>query len=141
MYQIIDPSLTCAHFQSSLKWLLPALCHFHLKVLIPNQKSFISARQANLVTFTSTVFRILCKQGLLDGVYFHLGKAFDLVDHTILLPKLSHYGVCGQVLEWFNCYLPDRKGFGRVNHKNPTTYRKNQGIRVLIKFSAIFYIC
>ena len=42
------------------------------------------------------------------GVFVDLKKAFDAVDHAILLDKLNHYGFRNIINDWFSSYLQDR---------------------------------
>ena len=44
-----------------------------------------------------------------------LKKAFDTVDHKILLSKLSHYGICGNAYNWFKSYLENRTQMCSIN--------------------------
>ena len=43
-----------------------------------------------------------------DILYLDFSKAFDKVDHKLLLKKLSNFGICGNLLNWFQNYLTNR---------------------------------
>ena len=45
-------------------------------------------------------------------------KAFDMVDHGILLNKLEHYGVRQHHLSWFKTYLTNRQQYVQLNNQN-----------------------
>ena len=49
------------------------------------------------------------------GVFLDLAKAFDTVDHDILLSKLSYYGLSGSSVAWFRSYLSGRTQYVDLN--------------------------
>ena len=66
------------------------------------------------------------------GVFLDLQKAFDTVNHTILLKKLmTHYGIRGVANKWFQSFLEDRKQFtsvqGSKSAEKPIKYGVPQG--------------
>ena len=62
-----------------------------------------------LINIVERVRESLDKGEFARGVFVDLQKAFDTVDHEILLTKLSHYGIRGLANQWFKSYLPERQ--------------------------------
>ena len=52
------------------------------------------------------------------GIFIDLKKAFDTVNHDILLKKLEHYGIRDKCLEWFTSYLTDRSQYTFCNNSS-----------------------
>ena len=52
------------------------------------------------------------------GTFVDLQKAFDIVDHKILLHKLEYYGIRGVCNDWFKSYLSVRKQIVFINGYN-----------------------
>ena len=87
------------------------LCHNNL--IYEYQSGFRSCFSTDTaLTYLSDKIRFNMDQGLYTGVILlDLQKAFDTVDHVILLKKLKAIGACDSAVNWFNSYLSDRKQF------------------------------
>jgi len=64
-----------------------------------------------LIEVIDSVYQHLDNHKYTIGIYLDLQKAFDAVNHDILLYKLSNFGIREVVYQWFKNYLSDRKQF------------------------------
>ena len=71
--------------------------------------------------FLKNIQEAIEKKKHLIGIFFDLSKAYDVLDHKILLFKLSTYGVRGLVNQWFTSYLSNRKQYVEINYTENTT--------------------
>ena len=62
-----------------------------------------------LLSIVEGIRKSLNNQTFSCGVFIDLEKAFDTVNHKILLDKLEHYGIRNSANAWFTSYLSDRK--------------------------------
>ena len=51
----------------------------------------------------------------IDVIYTDIDKAFDTVNHSLLLNKLQHLGIHSALLAWIQSYLSDRKQFVKLS--------------------------
>ena len=61
------------------------------------------------------IYKSLDEGNYVFGVYIDLKKAFDTVQHYILLSKLPHYGIRGIAFEWFRSCPAKRKQYVITN--------------------------
>ena len=59
--------------------------------------------------FTSEVYSNLEKKHYVEGIFMDLSKAFDSLDHKMLLEKLNNIRIGGTPLNLFSSYLTNRK--------------------------------
>ena len=64
-----------------------------------------------LIVLLDQISEALDRGECVTGVFRDFSKAFDTVDHSILLRKMQKYGIQGLALRWFEGYLHGRKQY------------------------------
>ena len=96
------------------------LKHLELNTLLnTTQHGFTKGRStiSQLLTYYDSILTMLEEKGdtKVDVIYLDFAKAFDKVDHTILLAKLTKLGIRGKLLNWLKLFLTNRKQRVKVN--------------------------
>ena len=87
------------------------------KILSDNQFGFRKHHSTEyaLTLLYDKISSAIDNNELTVGIFIDLSKAFDTVNHQILLDKLLHYGIRGVALNWFVSYLSNRHQFVQFN--------------------------
>ena len=85
----------------------------------------------SLIEITEKIKESIDKGKFGCGIFIDLRKAFDTVNHKILLKKLDHYGIRDVANNWFNSYLKERSQYvylnGESSERKPVTCGVPQG--------------
>ena len=93
------------------------------KILIKYQFDFRKYHSSYmaLMIMMDEIIKALNNYDCVVGIFLNLSKAFDTVNHGILLDKLCHYGVRDNALDWFRSYLSGRRQFVTYNGVSSST--------------------
>ena len=100
------------------------------KLFYESQYGFRTLHSTELAALelTDQIFRHLDQKKLPLAIFLDLSKAFDTIDHSILLNKLSYYGIQGTSLMWFNSYLTNRYQYVEFNDKHSNLKEIKTGV-------------
>jgi hypothetical protein len=109
---------------------LLSFCCDHLKLLYSHQFGFRErSNTANAaLELCSMIQKGVDEKKIVSVVFMDLKKAFDIVDHEILLEILEKYGIRGIALDLFRSYLSDRLQIVKVGNSRSTQKAISSGV-------------
>lgn len=99
-------------------------------LISPHQHGFHKGRSTNtnLLFFQNYIINSLSEGHQVDTIYLDFSKAFDLVDHSILISRLARLGFHGPILSWFSSYLSGRIQAVKLSFYISQTYPVSSGV-------------
>ena len=93
-----------------------------------------------LIEIVDKIKKWLDDRNYVIGIYLDLTKAFDTVNHDILLYKLKQYGIRGHANNFFRSYLTGRKQYTSINGVNSDTCELTCGVPQGSVLGPLFFI-
>lgn len=99
-------------------------------ILSEQQFGFRTGRDTSdaILEFLDYAYSALDSRNHLVAICIDMSRAFDTLDHSILLSKLEHVGVRGVVRDWLRSFLSNRKQFVTVNNASSTLEPMSTGV-------------
>ncbi|CAH1975592.1 unnamed protein product, partial [Acanthoscelides obtectus] len=123
-------SILC-NFSKALEILIYNRLYHHVsRKICVQQHGFMKGRStvSNLMNFTQTIAENIDRGLQTDVVYTDFSKAFDRVDHRMLLHKLKSHGLSDPLIQLFKSYLTGRNQFVMFNGIRSSKYVANSGV-------------
>ena len=100
------------------------------KILYIKQYAFREKHSTThaLVDVIDSIKKAIDKKNCMIGLFLDIEKAFDCVNHDILLQKLDHYGFRGHCQDFIKSYLSDRIQFTKVNGRESSKMNIQYGV-------------
>ena len=111
-------------------------------ILYEHQYGFRKGHSTNhaVITLVERVAKALDTGKIVVGVYLYIRKAFDAIDHPILLRKLYSLGIRGNLYTWIKSYLTNRSQFVMYNNSKSETKFITHGVPQGSILGPLFFI-
>ncbi|KAG7303291.1 hypothetical protein JYU34_011770 [Plutella xylostella] len=99
-------------------------------ILSPSQHGFVNGRStnSNLLVYTAFLCKSFNVNKQVDSIYTDFAKAFDRVNHSILLSKAYHLGIHGNLHRWITSYLMNRTQLVCLNGFDSVPFIAESGV-------------
>lgn len=122
-----------------------------VKFLHGNQYGFTAGKSTEeaLLHFLSQIYATTNSSQKPAALFVDISKAFDTVNHILLIAKLSNIGIRGNILDWFESYVQDRRQVVKIGETVSSPGHINCGVPqgsvlgpllFLVYFNSIFEI-
>jgi hypothetical protein len=112
------------------KLIVPSLAFSFKNIIDNNQHGFRKGRsvETNLLCFYNFLVSSMESGKQTDVIYTDFSKAFDSVNHSMLIAKLRLYGISDPLITWLHSYLTDRSQQVKVNGSLSDTIQVPSGV-------------
>ena len=135
-------SMQCNNYKpisltSNISKIMEKLAHQRLYLFLENnnvlydkQFGFRNKHSPNhaLIEITEKIREALDKRQFVCGIFIDLQKAFDTVNHDILLDKLNYYGIKGIPNMWFETFLKERYQYTTIKEYSSDQLMSTHGV-------------